>query len=104
MLIILAVKLDDSCLIERVWWRRANSNNSWQGEAEEVDASDVAFAILVGRKVFARINKDGQWLVRQNVAANVDLHGDEGIHFDGAPDEVDESIAWLTENWERRAI
>jgi hypothetical protein len=105
LFIILAVQLhDDSARIERVWWRRAESNNSWRGEAEEVDASDVANAIAVGHKVFARINRDGHWIVRPNVVASVDPDNRQGIHLDGAPDEVDEAITWLAENWQRREI
>jgi hypothetical protein len=105
MFIILAVQLhDDSARIERVWWRRAESNNSWRGEAQEVDASDVANAIAVGHKVFARINRHGHWIVRQNVVANVDADSRQSIHLDGAPDEVDEAFTWLAENWQLREI
>jgi hypothetical protein len=105
LFIILAIRLhDDGHTIERVWWRRAETNNAWRGEAEEVDPSDVANAIASGRKVFARINRDGHWFVQRNVVANVDPDGRDGIHLDGGPDEVDDAITWLEGNWRRRAI
>jgi hypothetical protein len=105
MFIILAVKLDDdSGIIDRVWWRRAERDNSWLGAAEYAHANEVANAIAVGERVFTRISLGGRWVVRPNVVVNVDPHGQEGIHLDGGPDEVDDSMTWLAQNWERQVI